>query len=485
MSKFREQSKIKLFIDQTFVGLLDEVLNSVSDSLAYRLKYMRTDPDVFLFDQINFLKWEEDDTISYLSSKRIERVLDAGGDVWTDSSRQSMRAGRALRKVHKEEMHSELLERTVNLIAAVSAMRRIKIQVVDGDEIAYWYSGNRYDSTTYGNALGKSCMRYDECEKYLDLYTQNPDYVRMAILVNPNTNTLLGRALLWNTDEEGWVMDRIYGSSTVEMQFIEYAKSNDMWRKTYQTFDTPREWTRPNGTETTKMLTVSMGGNKNMVYRRYPYLDTFSSLHLTENGVGRLNCHGRNKSDEVAHYLLHSTSGGPAIQTCHGCQKVCDPSSSDCDECRELYSCRACGGQRRTDGNEEHRLCRYCYNQRHCSQCDSVSDEPLNHHHIATQMRLCETCYQQMCDTVECYECGEAIGRRHSLVRVGRGIGERWEVLCNGCARGGQCQACSSYVPINERITPESVETLIQSGAYSRREIEMLRLGTRYCRHCR
>ena len=66
--------------------------------------------------------------------------------------------------------------------------------IVFGEKIKFWYHRKNYFSEC--GDLGCSCMKYDECQDYFGIYTENPDHVGMAIMVN-NENKLLARCLIW------------------------------------------------------------------------------------------------------------------------------------------------------------------------------------------------------------------------------------------------------------------------------------------------
>ena len=48
-----------------------------------------------------------------------------------------------------------------------------KISIVFGDKIKFWYHRKNYVHE-YGD-LGCSCMKYDECQDYFGIYTENPE----------------------------------------------------------------------------------------------------------------------------------------------------------------------------------------------------------------------------------------------------------------------------------------------------------------------
>jgi len=106
-------------------------------------------------------------------------------------------------------------------------------EIVSGEDIRKYYSHRNYAP---GGSLSESCMKYDQCQQYLDIYCKNPNQVNMLILKNQH-GKITGRAIVWkniNLRLEDWekprkdvvtFMDRIYSTeeSIVEM-FKIYAK---------------------------------------------------------------------------------------------------------------------------------------------------------------------------------------------------------------------------------------------------------------------
>lgn len=104
---------------------------------------------------------------------------------------------------------------------------RQPISIVKGEDIRYWYKESNYCKSTLNGkgTLGNSCMKYDKCQKYLEIYVRNPDQVSMIIYVD-DENKLLSRALLWNTNK-GVFLDRIYYTNDSDENLIyTWAKAN-------------------------------------------------------------------------------------------------------------------------------------------------------------------------------------------------------------------------------------------------------------------
>ena len=53
-------------------------------------------------------------------------------------------------------------------------------EFVKGEDIRKWYLEDNYQLIR--GQLGNSCMRYNKCQSYLDIYTKNPDVCQLLIL---------------------------------------------------------------------------------------------------------------------------------------------------------------------------------------------------------------------------------------------------------------------------------------------------------------
>lgn len=85
----------------------------------------------------------------------------------------------------------------------------LDFRVVEGPEIQKYYLENNYLPGNGG--LNKSCMRNKRKNHFMKMYSDNPNQVKMLILLNKQ-GKLLGRALVWKLDIPSGkeFMDRIY-----------------------------------------------------------------------------------------------------------------------------------------------------------------------------------------------------------------------------------------------------------------------------------
>lgn len=132
-------------------------------------------------------------------------------------------------------------------------------KIVDGKDILWAYHCDNYDE---GETMG-SCMRYDKAQKFLEIYTENPNEIKCLVLLNPNNNKVRGRALLFNMDNGQILMDRVYViNDEYSHLFNQYSDENNYTRRASST------------------VTLSNGGE----YEYYPYMDTLM-YYNPEDGI--------------------------------------------------------------------------------------------------------------------------------------------------------------------------------------------------------
>lgn len=123
--------------------------------------------------------------------------------------------------------------------------------------------------------LGNSCMRYDRCEGYVGSYVD----FGARILIGTVNGKVVSRAVLWHTDEDVVLLDRIYAiSDAVRYATLDWARDNgyiDCWKES-DSYDEP-EAIEPDIYG--KRFSVSCKG-PDLV----PYMDTFKYLMETEDG---------------------------------------------------------------------------------------------------------------------------------------------------------------------------------------------------------
>ncbi len=150
---------------------------------------------------------DNNDYISYLTVKKSKLVPD--NERWTSKLRQPMKIGRFLQSVYNYT--GQNLENLVNMYKSRYDIinNRHDIKIVEGEDIRFWYSENNYNPN--GGTLNNSCMKDLDDQYRFDIYCENPNKIKMAIILD-NNKKLMGRALIWKLDDPHGttMMDRIY-----------------------------------------------------------------------------------------------------------------------------------------------------------------------------------------------------------------------------------------------------------------------------------
>jgi hypothetical protein len=182
--------------------------------------------------------------ISFLPAGKEHIVNDDGK--WSRTNRQDGKPARVIRKVITQELSQYLdirdsdYEKFSNLVASYVGVYgdgdggsdpSYTMVVCNGELIPLYYANDQYSCHAGGN-LTNSCMRHVDSD-FFDIYMDNPDKISMAVCVDQE-HRVVGRALIWDTDNAGLCMDTIYASDSVQPMFIDFAIRNGMRYKSSQ-----------------------------------------------------------------------------------------------------------------------------------------------------------------------------------------------------------------------------------------------------------
>jgi hypothetical protein len=245
---------------------------------------------------------------SYLPNGREHVVNDMGK--WARNGRQDMKVAKMARNLLTEYSLSQNgieatdFEKFTNLVKSYISVigdedgegKKIKFEVVNGTNLR-----DAYYEDNYSNILGtdtnlwNSCMRYESCQDYLDIYVYNPDVISLLVAYDSN-NMVLGRAILWTMDNGEKAMDTIYAHETLTASFIQWANDNDYFYKSRQSCH-HNEFDKhlTNGYISSPCVTL-----KKYRFDEYPYMDTLSILEGNKL---------RNEADGKDYKILKSTDG--------------------------------------------------------------------------------------------------------------------------------------------------------------------------------
>jgi len=286
----------KNYVNLTATQRLVELLSNINHSISYKLieciRYKINAPVSFLdFGDMN-------DSISFVHSTKVWELMNEVGDeykmkAWT-SKRSSMKIGKLIKLLFGDTYPINILKGTnapkppvdiesfVNMFKAERDKNKNyeRFEIVKGRDIRYWYNQANYSRFIQEDTtLGKSCLRYEESGKFLEMYVNNPDVISMLILKD-DVDRLRGRALLWNlTYPEGRMyMERIYTINDYDVEIYKnYAREQGWLFKSRQTYGYNHNIIDGKTNEELNWELFPMKVQlKNRSYKYYPYLDTLS-----------------------------------------------------------------------------------------------------------------------------------------------------------------------------------------------------------------
>lgn len=277
--------------DDILINLISKILNShhtQKDNITYLDSTDKNDnASFFALDKLFQIYYERenltgDRNFKKISDETFNSFIDwlpsiYGSDlynrklwIWTDTKRTDINVGRLFVKILKKlgvSHHQSNIDELINLYK--SSYDKINgnktFQLVEGDDILTSYLEDNYDVKS--GQLINSCMRLQKCQEYLNIYCKNPDKVKLLVLkLNPDSDKIIGRALIWTLDNGKTYMDRAYTSFNSDIDLYKtYAKERD-----YLTYYVSKS-----------DMSVSL---KEFDFERYPYMDTLIYLDM-DGGV--------------------------------------------------------------------------------------------------------------------------------------------------------------------------------------------------------
>jgi len=239
----------------------------------------------------------EIDMVSFLPVSKLEKVE----DVWK-KGRTSMKVGRFLRRFLNEysiknyDINDVQIEKFVNAFKSYFSRDESMLKVVEGEEILKYYREDSYHESDgrYGS-LWNSCMRQPERNKFMRLYSDNPDKIKMLVFFDEE-GKIRSRALLWeDVRDHGDIearykfMDRIYSFYDHDVDFFkDWAIANGYISKWEQSARSERSFDL-SGRHSRMSLYVKLE-NADQTY--YPYLDTFKFYNEEKNRFSNSDSYG-------------------------------------------------------------------------------------------------------------------------------------------------------------------------------------------------
>lgn len=282
-----------------------EILNQIKDSslIAQNLIDLTSDINTHQVndDYPDYLSLSEDNAsmFSYLTPQRMEIFKlspDFESEVWNSKRRFKSRPAALVQKIFSK-VNGRDLEIFNNVYKAALGLTKFSFKIVQGEDIKRYYHQSLISESR--GSLFASCMKYDHCQDFLDIYVDNEDIIEMLIMQD-TAGRVMGRALLWNLGDVK-IMDRIYTINDEELpyHFKMWAQKNAYLYKPVQKWNNTLDFVE-NGQTVKKRLEVKLKYSK---YSKYPYLDTFKFLDSKSGIISNY------KTDNTDKILINAEGG--------------------------------------------------------------------------------------------------------------------------------------------------------------------------------
>jgi hypothetical protein len=251
---------------------LEDIIRTIDDTIAIDFLQLINKDIKTPYNAISLT--DTNDKLSFVSDNQFQNKIKSGIDplsLFSDTNNKTT-VGRVVRQIlkdnGKEYSDVDIAKFVDKFKAAWEKFKNKKenkepFRLVSGEEIRFWYLSDTYcdDAKKGCGTLGKSCMRYEESQKYLDIYVENPAVCNLLILTKfeDGEEKLVSRALLWQTDK-GPYLDRIYYTdSSEEEMMLNWIKENLNCELSFK--------------GTSGRLSVQLESPTKM-YEYYPYMDS-------------------------------------------------------------------------------------------------------------------------------------------------------------------------------------------------------------------
>lgn len=255
---------------------LRNVLLEIQDSQVAQLLVKGTHfEDELADDHVNYISISKKDLtkISYLTKERYEGL--STDECWATTKRIMAKPGGFISKVFKNISEKEV-EKFSTLFRSEITKPKLDFQVFEGDEIKKFYHYSSYCERNSGS-LHASCMKYDNCQNFFEIYSKNPDNCKIVVLFdNDDATRIIGRAILWHVGDHK-VMDRIYtiNDEAYQFYFKQWASKHDYYFKSEQNWFNTRQFEMLGSKKINLDLVLDLPNTK---FDRVPYMDTFKFM---------------------------------------------------------------------------------------------------------------------------------------------------------------------------------------------------------------
>lgn len=245
---------------------------------------------------------DEDFEMSFLPSGKTPE-FGKSMEKWSKKGRQSGRPTRILKKlINNPNFTDKDYELFNTQLKALIDTPEYEVQVVDGEMIRRYYHQNSYFRQS--GTLGNSCMKGPGCQKFFDMYVEQPEIKLIVIL---KEEKVCARALVWDIPNKGVFLDKIYSmDDSLNGMIIRYARDHN-WNIRANNSSGCQEFLYAEdeyqrSSKSNKVLSIKLARD----YEYFPYMDTFLYLYPRNRKLAN----GRLKLQESV-VGATSTSGGP------------------------------------------------------------------------------------------------------------------------------------------------------------------------------
>lgn len=436
-------------ITDIYLNLRDHYLNFAATDTIFELLGSK----VAKADGIEYCLCKDvsDDELYIISKdgvKRVDNIEDRAGfmEKYYKLYRNRMKIGRLVRSLLNDigaKFSDKDIEEFVNEYKAkIDNINNIEqyFEIVNGEDIRYWYSVDNYYAQE--GSLGGSCMRYDKCQEYLDIYVDNKT-VDLLILKSPNdSEKIIGRALLWTLTDGSTFMDRVYVCKDFYSKiFKEYASKNNWLHKRSDNSQEDCDVVKPDGSMREGKLEVKVNGYE---YEKYPYADTLKFYYIFDKTIS-------NKADKKKDYIKIEDTEGGIDKDDFGCTICRGDSNRRCSTCAGdgniSTECEICGGS-----GKENVECDDCggTGNNECDECSGSGNIE------------CESCGGSGKDGDD--ECSDCNGSK--LTTCPSCDGES-QISCRGCDGDGEVEVDCSSCDDSSGYVDDKCEDCDGVGIYS------------------
>ncbi len=232
-------STVKLIYSKGLGEFLYELSNSKDPDVSKFATYLLNRESKEIDIPFSFLDLtERNDMISFIQKNRIpdghthSRLIT--NPAWSEN-RSEGKVGKVVKKISGSEFPDKVLEKFVNGFKSLFDFKfnlSGRFDLVSGEDIRKYYSEKNYEYRR--GQLGNSCMRYDACQKYLDIYVKNPEVCQLLILRDvPDSDKISGRVLIWKDVSGIFFSDRVYTANDSDSDLMYKYIEERGWEKKY------------------------------------------------------------------------------------------------------------------------------------------------------------------------------------------------------------------------------------------------------------